>query len=126
MQLLIIDDHAGIRELIADAAKPLACDIRQFASAEEAIAAGPNLNPACVTVDLRMNGMDGIEALRRLRALFPQACLIMVTQFDQPSIRSRALSAGADRFILKEHINDLFGALCRIRQGTPPSRRSPD
>jgi DNA-binding NarL/FixJ family response regulator len=121
VQLLIIDDHPGIRELIADTAKPWMSDIRRFASAEDMFAASPTLDPACVTVDMRMHAIDGIEALERLRILFPRAHLIMITQFDQPRIRERARQAGAHEFFSKQDISALATSLKKLAHRTDTS-----
>jgi DNA-binding NarL/FixJ family response regulator len=116
VQLLIIDDHAGIRDLIADTAKEWMSDIRQFPSTEDLLATTQSLNPDCVTVDFRMHAIDGIETLERLQALYPGAHLIMITQFDQPRIRERAHRAGAHEFISKQDISELATSLMRLAE----------
>jgi two-component system, NarL family, response regulator EvgA len=116
VQLLIVDDHAGIRELIAETAKPWMSDIQHFSSSEELLATPQLLDPDCVTVDFRMQAIDGIETLERLRVLYPKAHLIMITQFDQQRNRERAHRAGAHEFISKNDIAELSTSLMRLAQ----------
>jgi CheY-like chemotaxis protein len=111
VQLLVIDDHLGTRELVAEAARPYVKDVRKFASAEEVLRRWTSYAPRCAVVDCRLLGMDGIEATRRLRALYPHMHLIMFTQFDEPRLRERALAAGADEFICKDRITELMQSL---------------
>jgi CheY-like chemotaxis protein len=114
MQLLIIDDHPGMRELIAEAARTYVKDVRMFASAEEMLQQWESFTPRCATVDWRLLGMDGIEAMRRLRTLFPSIHLIMFTQFDEPRLREHALAAGADEFICKDRLTELMQSLRQV------------
>jgi DNA-binding NarL/FixJ family response regulator len=116
VQLLIIDDHAGIRDLIADTAKPWMSDIRQFSSTEDMLATSRVLSPDCVTVDLHMHAIDGIETLGRLQTMYPDAYLIMITQFDQPWIRERAQKAGAHEFLSKQEISKLATSLMGLAE----------
>jgi two-component system, OmpR family, response regulator len=114
MQLLIIEDHLGMCELIADAARSYVKDVHQFASAEEVLQRWANYTPRCATVDWRLLEMDGVEAIGHLRAVYPSIHLIMFTQFDEPRLRERALAAGADEFICKDRITELMQSLQRI------------
>lgn len=66
---------------------------------EEALLLVPDTEPDVVVMDLKMPGMDGVEAIRRMKAQWPQVKIIAHTMFA--SRREEALEAGADHFLLK-------------------------
>ena len=117
MKLLIVDVHAGIRALIRELLCQQASQIYECSSAEDAIALCADFQPDCITMDFKMTGMDGLTALSKLRALCPGTHLIMVTQFDYPTMQHRARQAGADHFVLKEKLSELheYIKLLRVR-----------
>ena len=78
------------------------------ASAEEALALARRLRPDVVLMDVQLPGMDGITATRRLRAGSPASRVIVLTLYDDPETRRRALQAGAAAFVAK---HDMEGAL---------------
>ena len=60
------------------------------------------LRPAVVVMDVRMKGMDGVEATRRLRELPDAPPVLILTTFDDDEVLSAALRAGAVGFLLKD------------------------
>jgi CheY-like chemotaxis protein len=107
LKVLIVDDHAGMRDLIRQLIGGLATQLRECASGEEALALCANFAPDFVTMDVRMSGIDGIACVRQLRQLHPAAHIAVVTQFDHDSVRARAQSAGADAYVVKEELSAL-------------------
>jgi DNA-binding NarL/FixJ family response regulator len=107
MNLLIVDDHAGVRSLIRDIVGTLATQIRECASGEEAVTLCQSFSPDCVTMDLRMGAMHGLAAVQHIRELYPAASIVVVTQFDHETLRDRAQRAGADGFITKDNLTVL-------------------
>src|ERR1700709_220579 len=92
----IVDDEADLREHIGGylaAAGNIRC-LRHHASAEEALQHLPKDKPEVILMDINLGGMDGIECVRRLTALMPQAQVLMLTVFEDPEQIFRALSAG--------------------------------
>ena len=67
-----------------------------------ALAAVEKLRPDVVVMDVRMRGMDGVEATRRLRALRGTPPVLILTTFDDDEVLSAALRAGASGFLLKD------------------------
>ncbi|MCX5411586.1 response regulator transcription factor [Streptomyces sp. NBC_00059] len=104
IRVLLADDQAlvraGFRSLLARA-KTLAV-VGEAASGEEAVRQAALLGPDVVLMDIRMPGMDGIEATRRILAELPTARVIILTTFDTDEHVFEALRAGASGFLTKE------------------------
>ena len=99
----IVDDESDLREHIAGylaAAGNIRC-VSAYASAEEALKKLPGDKPDVVLMDINMGEMDGIECVRRLTALMPQAQVLMLTVFEDTDQIFRALAAGASGYLLK-------------------------
>jgi DNA-binding NarL/FixJ family response regulator len=107
MNILIVDDHAGMRALIRDIVGPSATQIRECASGEEAVALCKSYAPDCVTMDLRMGAMHGLAAVQYIRQMHPLVSIVVVTQFDHDKLRDRAQRVGADGFITKDNLPTL-------------------
>lgn len=103
-RVLVVDDHALLRTGVANiiSAEP---DLRVIAEATnglEAVEAYQRHRPDVTLLDLRMPVMEGVEAVRQIRARDPQAKVIVLTTYDADEDISRALKAGAKAYILKD------------------------
>lgn len=67
----------------------------------EALECVESIDPDAVVIDLHMPRMDGLEAVRRLRAEHPSLCLIAITADADPALHRSAEAAGADAVMLK-------------------------
>ena len=72
-----------------------------FASAEDFLASPRLRDTACLILDVRMDGMDGIQLHRELRAQGTQIPVIFITAHIDEQIRARAFREGATAFLLK-------------------------
>lgn len=103
-RVLLADDQAlvraGFRSLLVRA-KTLTV-VGEAASGEEAVRQAALLTPDVVLMDIRMPGMDGIEATRRILAELPATRVIILTTFDTDEHVFEALRAGASGFLTKE------------------------
>jgi CheY-like chemotaxis protein len=104
LNLLIVDDNAAVRRLIADIATPFADQIRECADGGDALSAYNAQRPDLVLMDIRMGEMDGIEATRRIRAIDPTARIVMLTDYDDDALRQAALREGASGYELKDNL----------------------
>lgn len=103
VRVLVVDDQALVREGIASLLS-VQDGVEVVGTAEggaQALALARELRPEVVLMDVRMPGMDGIEATRRLRREVPEAQVVMLTTFDDEAYVRGALEAGAVGYILK-------------------------
>ena len=79
--------------------------VGEGATGEEALEQAAALQPDLVLVDVRMPGMDGIETARRLRAVTPEAVLILVSVEPMPEQSATLESARAAAYVRKQDLN---------------------
>ncbi len=104
MKLLIVDDHPPIRQIIRRLLSDLADEINECEDGEVAVAIFPTLMPDWVVMDVEMKKMDGLTATRQIKADFPEASIVIVTNYDDETLREAALQAGARDYVLKENL----------------------
>jgi DNA-binding NarL/FixJ family response regulator len=103
-RVLLVDDHALLRTGVAKIINQEP-DLHVVAEADngvEAIAAYERHQPDVTLLDLRMPVMEGVEAVRQIRARDPRALLIVLTTYDRDDEISQALRAGAKAYVLKD------------------------
>ena len=85
----------------------------------EAVQCVEAIDPDAVVIDLHMPRLDGVAAVRRLRAATPSLCLIALTGDADPALHRAATEAGADAVMLKgemlEGLSDRIAAIRRER-----------
>jgi two-component system NarL family response regulator len=102
--VLLADDHALLRTGVANIINQ-ENDLYVVAEAgngAEAVAAYDRHRPDVTLLDLRMPVKEGVEAVQEIRALDPQARVIVLTTYDTDEEISRALKAGAKAYVLKD------------------------
>jgi DNA-binding NarL/FixJ family response regulator len=106
-KILIADDDARMRRMIRQVVADLAGAVYEAANAGEAIDICVAERPDWVLLDLRMGPGDGLRALSEIRARAPETRVIIVSQYDDPGLRAKALRAGACAYLLKENLHEL-------------------
>jgi RNA polymerase sigma factor (sigma-70 family) len=104
IRILLVDDQALFRESMR-AFLNLQPDFQvvgEAANGEQALARAVELKPDVILMDVRMPGMDGVEATRHLRAALPGSRVIMLTTFDDDEYVFEALRYGAVGYLLKD------------------------
>ncbi|MFF2657280.1 response regulator [Kitasatospora sp. NPDC058032] len=121
VRLLVCDDHAvvraGLLALLASAG-----DIEvvgEASSGEEAVELAARLAPQVVLMDLQLgDGIDGVEATRRITAAPDGPHVLVLTTYDTDADITRAIGAGATGYLLKaERPEELFAAVHSAAQG---------
>jgi len=104
VRVLVVDDHALLRTGVANIInqEPQLEVVAEAANGIEAVEAFVQHRPDVTLMDLRMPEMEGVEAIRRIRAIDPQARVIVLTTYDADEDIARALQAGAKAYILKD------------------------
>ena len=126
MKLLIVDDNAAVRRLIRSIVLPFACEIYDCADGADALSAYQAHRADVVLMDIRMNG---IQAVRQIKAADPEAKIVIVTDYDDESLRHAAMRAGACSYVLKDNLLELSGLLDSIKRsiaGQPEPESSED
>lgn len=101
-RLLVADDNSTVREALGDTLEALGFKVLgQATDGPEAVAMAGELRPDVVLMDLRMPGLDGIEATRRIKALLPLVQVVILTAYDDPALVQEAEDAGVYCYLVK-------------------------
>ncbi len=119
-QVLIVDDHPifrnGIIQLINHEPDLHVCG--EICSAAQALNGVEELKPDIVVLDLSIQGTNGIELMKSIRALYPQLPALMVSMHDESIYAERALRAGARGYVMKAAPSEkVIEAIRRVLSG---------
>jgi len=117
---LIVDDHEVVREGLR-LSLSRAANIRVVGEAADgatAVELAERRKPDVVIMDVRMPGMDGLEATRLLAERAPESKVLIFTAYSERSLLGRGLESGATGYILKEAPHQtLVRAIEKVAQG---------
>lgn len=103
MRLVIADDQTafrrGLRDLLARA--PEIEIVGEATNGKEAVDAALSLRPDITLMDIRMPVLDGVAATAAIRKQWPNACVIVLTTFDEDHLIRNSIRAGASGYLLK-------------------------
>ncbi|MBD3318099.1 MAG: response regulator [Chitinivibrionales bacterium] len=124
MKVYIVEDHESMRFILKRLLRknfPSITTIGEGETAETALEEIPSFDPDLILVDISLPGMDGIELIRRLKPLYKNLCILVVTGHEIDLYRESALAAGADEIVSKNDDQKLLksiGALLEKRERT--------
>ena len=102
IRILVVDDAAFMRMMIKDILSKNGYEIvGEAENGLKAVEKFQELRPDLTTMDITMPEMDGIEALKKIKALDPGAKIIMCSAMGQQAMVIEAIQAGAKDFIVK-------------------------
>ncbi len=117
---LIVDDHEVVREglRLSLSRAPHIRVIGEASDGADAISLVERRKPDVVVMDVRMPGMDGLEATKQILKKVPGTAVLIFTAYSERALLDRALDSGAKGYILKEAPHDdLLRAIDRIGNG---------
>ncbi len=95
--------------------------VGEWGDAESALKLLPEKKPDVVLMDINLPGMNGVEAVRRLKPTLPATQFVMLTVYEDADHIYNALSAGATGYLLKQTPRDeLLSALGDVHRGGSP------
>jgi DNA-binding NtrC family response regulator len=100
-RILIVDDEAGIRELLSRLVQQEGYESQEAADGEEALAVIRRASPDVMLLDIRLPGLDGMEVLQQARKLDPDLPVVMITSQGTVKDAVVALRAGAHDYLVK-------------------------
>ncbi len=113
MTMLIVDDNEEVRRLLKSLLADLVETVYECDDGAQALALYTAHCPDWVLMDLQMKTMDGLTATRQIRACFPDARIVMVTQYNSPALRAEATQAGVVGYVNKEDLLELRDLLSK-------------
>ena len=118
-EILIVDDDHHLRQGFQRLLDAEGYETRTAASAEEALNLMREKMPQCVVMDVRMPGMDGLEALKAIRSKDSSANVVMCSAMGQEGMVMDAVRSGAKDFIVKPFKPDRVLKTVNNILGTP-------
>lgn len=108
MKLLIVDDNAGMRKMLKSICFNLFTSILECDDGDLAVRMYNVENPDWVLMDIKMNRMDGISATKEIKIKYPDARIIIVSQYNDVNVIDAAKNSGAIEFVSKEDLSKII------------------
>jgi two-component system, NarL family, invasion response regulator UvrY len=120
INVLVVDDHdlirAGLARMLKD--DPHIKVVGEAASGEEALTAVRTLQPDVVLMDLKMPGIGGLEATRRIKKSHEKVRVVVVSAFIDDPFLDRVMESGASAYVSKNsHISEMIKAIKVVADG---------
>jgi DNA-binding NarL/FixJ family response regulator len=122
IRVLLVDDQPAVRQglQIRLVLEPDVEVVGEAGDGAGAISLAQSLRPDVILMDVRMPGMDGISAVRTLRAVAPESAVVILSLYDDASTRAGAEEAGAAAFVAKHQVEEtLLAAIRRAASRRP-------
>jgi two-component system NarL family response regulator len=122
MRVLLVDDHRLLAEGLSNLLSAHGVEVLGIAGdGLEAVAIAEQFSPDLILMDIRMPRCDGLSATRRIKALFPDLKIVMLTTSAEDQDLFEAVKSGAAGYLLKSISGDAFvEALRGVEEGIPP------
>jgi len=118
-KVMLVEDDEGFRRSLAGllTSRFPSIVIGEAGDGAEAMQKVKSFSPQLILMDIKLPGQSGLEVTRRIKALYPDIQVVMLTSYDFPEYREAARTSGASGFLSKgsstaEEIQDLVDRLC--------------
>jgi two-component system response regulator FixJ len=109
----VVDDDESVRKSLHRLLKSMGFNVRTYPSALDFLDRGALHDRGCVSVDVRMPEIDGLELQKRLSESGVSLPVIFMTAYEDHGVRAQAMQAGALAFLQKPFSDPaLMGAIC--------------
>ncbi len=120
IEVILCDDQAlvrqGLRLILED--EPSIHVAGEAANGESCLLLVASVHPDVVLMDLRMSGIDGVQATKQICERFPSVRVLVLTTYSDDALVRAALSAGAAGYLLKDaQTEDIFAAIRTVARG---------
>ena len=112
-RLLIVDDQDGVRRFLQEAFAEEGYTVDTAASGVEAVRKAGIRPPSLILLDIKMPGMSGLETLKKLHQIAPDALVVIMTAYSELAIVEEAKKKEVRCFINKPF--DLYEVRCLVK-----------
>jgi two-component system, OmpR family, response regulator len=113
IRVLVVDDEPTLAEVLASVLRYEGWDVRTAADGRSAVREARDFEPDAVILDIMLPDFDGLEVLRRIRAVSAHVCVLFLTAKDAVEDRIAGITAGGDDYVTKPF--SLEEVLARLR-----------
>lgn len=127
VRVVVVEDENWMRENLVRAINGNSgmCCVNHYRRGEDALQGIPEDQPDVVLMDINLPGMDGVECVRRIRILLPEARYLMLTVYEESEKIFNSLLAGASGYLLKRTSTaELMEAIQQVAGGGAPMSSS--
>ena len=116
LKILIVDDNQRVRKMIRKFLEklPYSLSITECSDGKEAVVIHKEENPDVILMDIMMEKMDGIEAIRQIKTSQSKVKIIVVSQLPEQEYKQEAINAGANDYLNKEDLSQLPAIIERL------------
>lgn len=111
MKFMIVDDNAGMREMIRESVCSEKDTVLECSDGSEAVSAYALFRPDVVLMDVEMKEMDGFTATENIHKQDPGAKIFFITSHNTSAFRMKAKMLNAAGFVTKDNLSELTNLL---------------
>jgi two-component system NarL family response regulator len=106
-KILVVEDDPRIRTSICDRIARKGDMIYECYNGDIAVSCYERIRPDLVLMDIEIEGLNGLEATRKIRMMDPEARIVIVSQYSSPAFRKAAQDIGAADYVVKDNLEPL-------------------